>query len=131
MQFTIESRQLTSSTESRHTTIEAANPDDAISEFVRREVIAHLGLAPERVTAVHNGVGADYFDVSTADIAHARAELGLPPRYLLFVGTIEPRKNVLALLQAYCSLPTAAREQCPLVLAGGWGWKSERVAESG
>ena len=37
MQFTIESRQLTSSTESRQTTIEAANPDDAISEFVRRD----------------------------------------------------------------------------------------------
>jgi hypothetical protein len=37
LQFTIESRQLTSSTESRQTTIEAANPDDAISEFVRRD----------------------------------------------------------------------------------------------
>ena len=39
------------------------------------------------------------------------------------------RKNVLTLLQAYCSLPPAAREQCPLILAGGWGWKSDRVAE--
>ena len=60
--------------------------------------------------------------LTRADIARARAELGLPPRYLLFVGTIEPRKNVLTLLQAYCSLPPAAREQLffwvrPLVAA--------------
>src|SRR5262249_26461427 len=91
--------------------------------------IAHLGLAPEHVTAVHNGVGDEYFDVRADDVARTRGELGLPPRYLLFVGTIEPRKNVLTLLQAYCSLPSSARERCPLVLAGGWGWKSGRVAE--
>src|SRR5262249_26478691 len=85
-----------------------------VSEFVRREVIKHLGIAPASVTAVHNGVGDEYFDVPAEDVARARGELGLPPRYLLFVGTIEPRKNVLTLLQAYCSLPAAAREQCPL-----------------
>src|SRR5207245_11187762 len=100
-----------------------------VSEFVRREVIVHLGFAPERVTAVYNGVGAEYFAVTPEEVIRTRAALGLPPRYLLFVGTIEPRKNVLTLLQAFCSLPTAAREHCPLVLAGGWGWKSEAVAE--
>jgi alpha-1,3-rhamnosyl/mannosyltransferase len=100
-----------------------------VSEFVRREVIKHLGIAPTSVTAVHNGVADEYFDIPSADVARALGELGLPPRYLLFVGTIEPRKNVLTLLQAYCSLPAAAREQCPLVLAGAWGWKSDRVGE--
>jgi alpha-1,3-rhamnosyl/mannosyltransferase len=100
-----------------------------VSEFVRREVIQHLRLPPTSVTAVHNGVGDEYFDVPAEEVARTRVELGLPSRYLLFVGTIEPRKNVLTLLQAYCSLPAAAREKCPLVLAGGWGWKSDRVAE--
>jgi glycosyltransferase involved in cell wall biosynthesis len=100
-----------------------------VSEFVRREVISHLGIAPACVTAVHNGVGDEYFDVPPEEVLSTRTELGLPRRYLLFVGTIEPRKNVLTLLQAYCSLPQAAREHCPLVLAGGWGWKSDRVAQ--
>jgi len=100
-----------------------------VSECVRREVIAHLGISPARVTAVHNGVGREYFDVPPDEIVRTRTALALPQRYLLFVGTIEPRKNVLTLLQAYCSLPAAARESCPLVLAGGWGWKSDRVAE--
>jgi alpha-1,3-rhamnosyl/mannosyltransferase len=53
----------------------------------------------------------------------------LPPDYLLYVGTIEPRKNVLTLLHAYCALPTDLRRRCPLVLAGGWGWKSADVAD--
>jgi alpha-1,3-rhamnosyl/mannosyltransferase len=52
-------------------------------------------------------------------------EYGLPPRYTLYVGTIEPRKNVATLLRAFCALTPKAQAACPLVLAGGWGWKAE------
>src|SRR6185312_7954115 len=45
--------------------------------------------------------------------------------YLLHVGTLEPRKNLLMLMRAYCSLPSGVRERHPLVLAGGRGWNSE------
>src|SRR5947207_1742651 len=55
-------------------------------------------------------------------------QLGLPDRYLLHVGTIEPRKNVLTLMRAYCDLPAALRDCYPLILAGGWGWRAEQVA---
>src|SRR5439155_17072924 len=58
-----------------------------------------------------------------------RTELGLPLDYLLYVGTIEPRKNVLTLLRAYGELAPKLRRRCPLVLAGGWGWKSADVAD--
>ncbi len=100
-----------------------------VSRFVRRQVIDHLGMSPERVTAVHNGVGPEYFGAGTADADRVRRELSLPPDYLLFVGTIEPRKNVLTLLRAYGDLPAELRHRCPLVLAGGWGWKSADVAD--
>src|SRR5205814_588681 len=59
----------------------------------------------------------------------ARRGLDLPYDYLLYVGTVEPRKNVLTLLRAFCALPVELRRRCPLVLAGGWGWKSAEVAE--
>jgi alpha-1,3-rhamnosyl/mannosyltransferase len=49
---------------------------------------------------------------------------GLPPRFLLYVGTIEPRKNITTLVRAYCSLPNRVRERFPLLLAGGWGWNA-------
>jgi alpha-1,3-rhamnosyl/mannosyltransferase len=100
-----------------------------VSEFVRRQVIGHLGISPTRVTAVPNGVGPEYIAAGPAEAERARRELGLPPEYLLYVGTIEPRKNVLTLLRAYTALPTDLRAKCPLVLAGGWGWKSEEVAD--
>jgi alpha-1,3-rhamnosyl/mannosyltransferase len=58
----------------------------------------------------------------TAQVQAALRRLGLPERYLLHVGTIEPRKNLLLLLRAYCALPAALRERWPLLLVGGWGW---------
>ncbi len=55
--------------------------------------------------------------------------LGLPSSYLLHVGTIEPRKNLLMLMRAYCDLPGELRARCPLVLVGGWGWNTAEIAE--
>jgi alpha-1,3-rhamnosyl/mannosyltransferase len=100
-----------------------------VSEFVRQEVIRHLNVPPERVTRVYNGVRPGLAPLPQADVAAALHRLGLPPRYLLYLGTIEPRKNVLRLLEAYCALPGRLRERWPLLLVGGWGWHTEAVAE--
>ncbi len=94
------------------------------TEAVRAEARRHLGLSPDRVTAMLCGVGPQFRPQSPDVIATLRAKYKLPPRYTLYVGTIEPRKNIGTLLRAFCDLPPKAREACPLVLAGGWGWKS-------
>ena len=65
----------------------------AVSEATRRDVIAHLGLPPERVTTVYNGVDPRFRPLDPAARAAARARLGLPARFILTVGTLEPRKN--------------------------------------
>jgi glycosyltransferase involved in cell wall biosynthesis len=109
--------------------LESARHVVVVSHAVRRELIAHMGLTPERVTAVHWGIGGEFRPHTPAEIASVRERLELPPRFLLYVGTIEPRKNVRALLKAFRDLPAAVREACPLVLAGGWGWKSEPERE--
>jgi glycosyltransferase involved in cell wall biosynthesis len=64
-----------------------------------------------------------------SEVAAALHELGLPAGYLLYLGTIEPRKNILTLMRAYCALPAALREKHPLVLVGGWGWKAKEVSD--
>jgi alpha-1,3-rhamnosyl/mannosyltransferase len=92
------------------------------SEFGRRELIGTLNVAPQCVTCVHNGVRAGVGPMPPQAVQRVLGRLGLPERYLLHVGTIEPRKNVLTLLRAYCDLPAAVRGAWPLVLAGGWGW---------
>lgn len=109
--------------------LDAAAHVVAVSESVRRDAIHFLGLAPDRITAVHNGIDSRFRPQSPEAIEAVRRRLGLPARYALAVGTIEPRKNILTLLRAYCDLPAAAREACRLVLAGGWGWMSDPVRE--
>jgi alpha-1,3-rhamnosyl/mannosyltransferase len=99
------------------------------TEAVRAEARRHLGLAPDRVTAMFCGVGPQFRPQPPDAVAAVRARHGLPPRYALYVGTIEPRKNVGTLLRAFCDLPAELRGRCPLVLAGGWGWKAEAERE--
>lgn len=100
-----------------------------VSQAVRRELIKQLGVPPSEVSAVPNGISPEFLQVAAGDVAAVRHRHRLPERYLLFVGTIEPRKNLLTVLRAYCDLPAAARKKCPLVLAGGWGWRADETAE--
>jgi glycosyltransferase involved in cell wall biosynthesis len=100
----------------------------AVSEFTRREVLRHFGLPPEQVSRTYNGVRPGLAPLPPSEVQAARRRLGLPEHYLLYVGTIEPRKNVLTLLRAYCDLPAGLRRRYPLVLAGGWGWGVAEVA---
>ncbi len=99
-----------------------------VSETVRRQVIDLLNVPAGQVTAIHNGTHPHLRPMPENEASKALARLGLRPGYLLHVGTVEPRKNLLLLMQAYCALPRLLRERCPLVLVGGWGWRYEKIA---
>ncbi|MCE9563128.1 MAG: glycosyltransferase family 4 protein [Planctomycetes bacterium] len=105
--------------------IEAASHVLVDSHAVRSEALRVLGLAPERVTTVPCGIDPNFRPQSRDEVNAVRARLDLPARYLLYVGTVEPRKNLTTLLRAYCDLPGYVRAECPLILGGSWGWKSE------
>jgi alpha-1,3-rhamnosyl/mannosyltransferase len=99
------------------------------SEFSRQEMIRALGIDPARVTRIAMGIRPGLRPLPPAELAQTLRRLQLPARYLLYVGTIEPRKNVLLLLRAYGALPAPLRSRWPLLLVGGWGWNSTPVAE--
>jgi alpha-1,3-rhamnosyl/mannosyltransferase len=101
----------------------------ADSECVRREMIAALGLPPERVTRAYLGLRPAMRPLPEEEVSRRLRQLGLPQRYLLSLGTIEPRKNVLLLLRAYCALPSEVRARWPLLLVGPWGWNAADVAD--
>jgi alpha-1,3-rhamnosyl/mannosyltransferase len=101
----------------------------AISDFGRQEVIRTLGIPPERVTRTYMGIRPGLGPVHRQEVSRVLHDLGLPPRYLLYVGTIEPRKNILMLLRAYCALPHGLRSAWPLLLVGNWGWNTAHIAE--
>jgi glycosyltransferase involved in cell wall biosynthesis len=79
------------------------------------------GLAPDRLRLVPLGVDADRVDAD--EIARVAAVYHLPPRYLLFVGTVEPRKNLRGLAEAVAQL----EEPLPLIVAGAEGWGDVEV----
>jgi alpha-1,3-rhamnosyl/mannosyltransferase len=97
-----------------------------VSHFVRRDIEATMGISGERIRVTPLGVGAEFRPMQAADIAPALVQYGLEPgRYLLFVGTREPRKNLDRLIDAYLGLPQALQTRFPLVLAGPAGWRSK------
>jgi alpha-1,3-rhamnosyl/mannosyltransferase len=100
----------------------------AVSEFTRQEMIRILGIPGSKIFRVHNGIHPHFRKWPVEKFSAELRRLKLPNRYLLHVGTIEPRKNLLMLLKAYGALPRNLREACPLVLVGGWGWNSSDVA---
>lgn len=73
----------------------------------------------EKLHVVHPGLTA----IGGAGGAKPLVSFGIDRPYMLFVGTLEPRKNLMRLLQAYASLPESTRERFLLVLAGGQGWR--------
>src|SRR5262249_48046765 len=94
----------------------------AVSEWTRRDAVRLLGLDPERFTVIYPGVADAFFRVSAADIARARDRHELSRPYVLFVGTIEPRKNLSRLLDAWQKLPRPLAEEFELIFAGPLGW---------
>jgi alpha-1,3-rhamnosyl/mannosyltransferase len=99
----------------------------AASDSTREDAVRLLGLDPERVEVIHHGVAAPYFEVSAAEAERVRRRYRLDTEYVLFVGTIEPRKNVGLLLDAHAGLQADVRRQFPLVIAGPPGWASEAI----
>ncbi len=93
-----------------------------VSQFTRREMIRHLGVSPNRVTYVPNAAREHFRPEPLNKVHEMLHRHGLPQNYLLYVGTIEPRKNILRLMKAYCSLDAGLRERWPLLLVGCWGW---------
>ncbi|MCI0395395.1 MAG: glycosyltransferase family 4 protein [Chloroflexi bacterium] len=92
-----------------------------VSEASRRDIIAHYGVDPAKIHVVYEAAAPHFRPPGPAEVARARQQYGLPERFLLHLGTIEPRKNLDRLVDALQQL----RREFPdleLVLAGGKGW---------
>jgi alpha-1,3-rhamnosyl/mannosyltransferase len=99
-----------------------------VSDAARAEIIRTFNLPPSQVTRAYNGVRTGLCPRAADEIAPTLRRLGLPDAYLLHVGSLEPRKNLLMLMRTYVSLPAELRARCPLVLVGPWGWRFEELA---
>jgi glycosyltransferase involved in cell wall biosynthesis len=97
------------------------------SRYTQSRMQALLGIAPEKIDVVYLGPGDVYHPQAPETISRVLSKLSLPERFFLFVGTLEPRKNVKGLIEAFDSLPEKTRQAVPLVLIGGAGWQFDHL----
>jgi glycosyltransferase involved in cell wall biosynthesis len=104
--------------------LRAADAVIAVSECTKRDAIRFYRIPEEKITVIYEGVNPRFRPASPEAIAAVRARYGLPERFILYVGTIEPRKNLTTLLEAFHHL--LATYDLRLVIVGKKGWLYER-----
>lgn len=99
----------------------------APSEWTKRETIAHLGIKPEKIRVIFEAAREGMTPLPLTACQSVLDRHQIKPPYLLYVGTIEPRKNLLTLIRAYDELLRTTTHRPQLVLCGGRGWMCEEV----
>ena len=106
----------------------------AVSEQTKRDLVRLMGIPQEKVTTVYNGVderfraaGRREPGAEDAEMEALRRKLGLPEKFVLHVGTLEPRKNLVRLIEGYEQAMQSGGSDVALVLAGRKGWLYEPI----
>ncbi len=103
----------------------------AVSKNTKRDIIENFGIPEEKISVVYEACDENAKELSKAvPISQLTDKFGLKEKYFLFIGTIEPRKNLVRLINSFRNLMTAydsPAQDCQLILAGNNGWNSEEV----
>ena len=105
----------------------------AVSENTKRDIMELGGINPDKVKVIYSGVGEEYKKLPLINyqfsVKRVRDKYNLPERFILYLGTIEPRKNVDGIIRAYNQLRVMSCElrDYKLIIAGARGWKSENI----
>jgi glycosyltransferase involved in cell wall biosynthesis len=105
----------------------------AVSENTKQDIVELGHIASEKVQVIYSGLGAQYHqiknDIEKRNLALVQKKYQLPQKFILYLSTIEPRKNVSGIIKAFEEfiLENAEMKNFGLVIAGAWGWKSKEV----
>lgn len=97
------------------------------SESVRREVLSHLRIEPSKVVSIPEAPRDIFHPMPIEETIETRRRLGIEDDFILFVGTIEPRKNLLTLLKAFEEILRSTPHRPQLVIAGKEGWLMDEL----
>ncbi len=103
----------------------------AISEHTKKDLVDIAGAPQDLVTVTPLAADSDLVPVREKNrLETVRKKYKLPGRYILFLGTLEPRKNVATLIRAYAALPAGLKDEVRLVIAGARGWMNTPVHDT-
>ncbi len=100
----------------------------AVSNHTKQDLIKLVGIGESKISVINPGINRDEFDpnISEDRLREARNVYGLPAKYLLFVSTLEPRKNLIGLIKAFEAIDSDAH----LVIVGKLGWKYSEILDT-
>lgn len=100
-----------------------------VSEFSKSEILKYFPVDPDKITVMPLGIRTERFHIGYTEEQKAavRDQYHLPEEYLLYLGTLEPRKNIVRLVEAYGALKQKKPDIPPLILAGRKGWMYDSI----
>lgn len=100
----------------------------AISENTKHDILEILNIPEERIRVIYLGVSSCFRpSVEETKVKETLSKYGIDSQYLLFVGAIEPRKNIAGLVRAYHSLGQELKDNFKLLIVGASGWLNEQI----
>ncbi|MFA5454653.1 MAG: glycosyltransferase family 1 protein [Sulfurimonas sp.] len=100
------------------------------SNFTKQEIIDYMQIPQDKISVIYHGVNHElYKPYPQNELQDTKAKFDLPKKFLLFVGSIEPRKNLLFLLMAYNLLSREEKDELPLILVGFKGWENKEIMQ--
>lgn len=107
-----------------------ANSDRIItdSESSKNEIVDHYGLSPQNIKSIYCGVdGGDFKPINKRLVSSTLARYKIERPYIVFLSSLEPRKNVERMLDSLLLLPESVKEKQAVLLIGGMGWRNENI----
>jgi len=98
----------------------------AVSHNTKNDIVELLGVAPEKVSVIYSGIDSSYREVvDIEELEKVKFKYQLPEKFILYLGNVEPRKNLIGLIKAYNQLrqDNSSLADFKLVIAGATGWK--------
>jgi len=93
------------------------------SYFTKEEIVNYLNFSEEKIAVIYHGIDHNLFKI----YQEPKVDFELPKKYILSVGSIEPRKNLIGLLKAYALLEDKLKAEYKLVLVGFKGWENREI----
>ncbi|MEA3454954.1 MAG: glycosyltransferase family 1 protein [Campylobacterota bacterium] len=101
-----------------------------ISEHSKQDIIQYFEIPEEMISVIPLGVNKAFFQTIPENEREAiRQKFSLKGEFFIFVGTIQPRKNLSRLIEAYLLLPSILRQKHPLVIIGHYGWGEDALQQ--
>jgi glycosyltransferase involved in cell wall biosynthesis len=105
----------------------------SVSEFTRKEIIDFYKINPKKVVCVYNAIGEEFLsnNVSSKQLMEVKNKYKLPERFILYMGTLQPRKNIPQLIEAFAQIKNALSDIelviCGNKQAGNYDWMIDRM----